>query len=61
MTLYCVTSNGLSFAFGHFLTAYSVKSSLQLTQQEGARLTSIYYGSQVGAWSANDLTFFNQF
>lgn len=47
MGLFCVASNGMNFAFGHFLTTYSVKGSLKLTQQDGARLTSVYYASQV--------------
>ena len=56
MTLYCVASNGMSFSFGHFLTTYSVKSSLMLSQQDGARLTSIYYGAQVKhGWSLHTI------
>lgn len=47
MTFYSLCAYGLSFAFGSFLTAYSVFGSLGLSPQIGARITSFYYGAQV--------------
>ena len=47
MTLYCTVGNGLSYSYGHFLTAYAVKSSHGLSAVAGARLTSMYYAAQV--------------
>ena len=47
MMFYSFCSYGLSFAFGHFLTAFAVKGDLQLSPRDGARLTSFYYAAQV--------------
>lgn len=47
MTAYCTVSNGMSFAYGHFLTTYVVKSDFGKSAADGARLATYYYASQV--------------
>lgn len=47
MAFYSFCSYGVTFAFGHFLTAFAVKGSLQVSPRDGARMTSFYYAAQV--------------
>ena len=50
MTFYFAFGQGLTFAYGNFLTAYAVKSSLKLSQAFGARFEWILTWNEGNFW-----------